>query len=70
MCPVPHCTQVVGKSTGWLPGKKAREQKIQDAALAYTRAVFDNVVVQPRDAREASDVFYKQRVGGSGRWQS
>jgi hypothetical protein len=25
--------------------------------------VFDNVVVQPRDAREASDVFYRQRLG-------
>lgn len=25
--------------------------------------VFDNVVVQPRDAREASDVFYRQRIG-------
>ncbi|KAJ9512672.1 hypothetical protein QJQ45_018824 [Haematococcus lacustris] len=32
-------------------------------ALEYVKAVFDNVVVQPRDAREASDVFYKQRVG-------
>lgn len=25
--------------------------------------VFDNVVVQPRDAREASDVFYRQKLG-------
>jgi hypothetical protein len=25
--------------------------------------VFENVVVQPRDAREASDVFYRQRMG-------
>lgn len=25
--------------------------------------VFGNVVVQPRDAREASDVFYRQRIG-------
>ena len=25
--------------------------------------VFDHVPVQPRDAREASDVFYKQEVG-------
>eukprot|EP00195_Chlamydomonas_chlamydogama_P009412 CAMPEP_0202890210 /NCGR_PEP_ID=MMETSP1392-20130828/709_1 /ASSEMBLY_ACC=CAM_ASM_000868 /TAXON_ID=225041 /ORGANISM="Chlamydomonas chlamydogama, Strain SAG 11-48b" /LENGTH=428 /DNA_ID=CAMNT_0049573747 /DNA_START=132 /DNA_END=1418 /DNA_ORIENTATION=+ len=33
------------------------------AAETYVRQVFDNVVVQPRDAREASDVFYKQRVG-------
>ena len=28
-----------------------------------THQVFDNVVVQPRDAREASDVFYRQRIG-------
>jgi hypothetical protein len=25
--------------------------------------VFDNVLIQPRDAREASDVFYRQRLG-------
>lgn len=35
------------------------------AAHDYVRSVFDNVVVQPRDAREASDVFYKQKVSGS-----
>eukprot|EP00898_Chlorokybus_atmophyticus_P003872 jgi/Chlat1/4486/Chrsp29S04430 len=33
------------------------------AALAYVRAVFDNVTVQPRDAREASDAFYTQGLG-------
>jgi sulfate transport system substrate-binding protein len=33
------------------------------AARDYVTRVFDNVVVQPRDAREASDVFYRQRVG-------
>jgi hypothetical protein len=33
-----------------------------EAAAAYVNAVFANVVVQPRDAREASDVFYKQKV--------
>ena len=33
-----------------------------EAALEYVKAVFNNVVVQPRDAREASDVFYKQKV--------
>ncbi|GIL85079.1 hypothetical protein Vretimale_9890 [Volvox reticuliferus] len=33
------------------------------AALNYVTKVFENVVVQPRDAREASDVFYKQKVG-------
>ncbi|KXZ50057.1 hypothetical protein GPECTOR_18g37 [Gonium pectorale] len=33
------------------------------ASLAYVTKVFENVVVQPRDAREASDVFYKQKVG-------
>lgn len=25
--------------------------------------MFDNVLIQPRDAREASDVFYRQRLG-------
>ncbi|EFJ41961.1 hypothetical protein VOLCADRAFT_40475, partial [Volvox carteri f. nagariensis] len=34
-----------------------------EAALNYVTKVFGNVVVQPRDAREASDVFYKQKVG-------
>lgn len=29
----------------------------------YTLQVFDNVLIQPRDAREASDVFYRQRLG-------
>ncbi|MEW5300457.1 MAG: hypothetical protein WDW36_003387 [Sanguina aurantia] len=33
------------------------------AATAYVTAVMENVLVQPRDAREASDVFYKQKVG-------
>ncbi|KAI8471299.1 MAG: hypothetical protein J3K34DRAFT_417739 [Monoraphidium minutum] len=33
------------------------------AALDYITKVFGNVVVQPRDAREASDVFYRQRIG-------
>lgn len=33
------------------------------AALAYCTDVFDRVPVQPRDAREASDVFYRQRKG-------
>ncbi|GLC34200.1 hypothetical protein PLESTM_000168800 [Pleodorina starrii] len=33
------------------------------ASLDYVTKVFENVVVQPRDAREASDVFYKQKVG-------
>ena len=33
------------------------------AATKYVTRVFDRVVVQPRDAREASDVFYKQRRG-------
>jgi ABC-type sulfate transport system substrate-binding protein len=41
-----------------LQGKRS----LSAAADAYVRAVFENVVVQPRDAREASDVFYKQRV--------
>ncbi|WIA17546.1 hypothetical protein OEZ85_014375 [Tetradesmus obliquus] len=33
------------------------------AAKEYITKVFDNVLVQPRDAREASDVFYRQRLG-------
>lgn len=32
-------------------------------SLGAAFQVFDNVVVQPRDAREASDVFYRQRIG-------
>lgn len=32
------------------------------AVLCYSQ-VFDNVLIQPRDAREASDVFYRQRLG-------
>ncbi|PNW81708.1 hypothetical protein CHLRE_06g257000v5 [Chlamydomonas reinhardtii] len=41
----------------------AKMKKGNAAALAYVQRVFENVVVQPRDAREASDVFYKQKVG-------
>ncbi|KAL4422115.1 hypothetical protein ABPG77_003400 [Micractinium sp. CCAP 211/92] len=33
------------------------------AATKYVTKVFDQVVVQPRDAREASDVFYRQGMG-------
>ena len=33
------------------------------AAERFVRDVFMNVVVQPRDAREASDAYYKQGVG-------
>lgn len=32
-------------------------------AVDYLRRVFERVPVQPRDAREASDVFYNQRKG-------
>ena len=39
------------------------------AALDFVTRVFENVVVQPRDAREASDVFYKQKVGRGGQGQ-
>lgn len=38
-------------------------KKGHDAAVEYVTKVFENVVVQPRDAREASDVFYRQKVG-------
>lgn len=33
------------------------------AAKRYVTGVFDRVEVMPRDAREASDVFYTQRMG-------
>jgi sulfate transport system substrate-binding protein len=33
------------------------------ACISAASQVFDNVLVQPRDAREASDVFYRQRLG-------
>jgi sulfate transport system substrate-binding protein len=33
------------------------------AAARTCQQVFDNVLIQPRDAREASDVFYRQRLG-------
>lgn len=32
-------------------------------AVLCCAQVFDNVLIQPRDAREASDVFYRQRLG-------
>lgn len=32
------------------------------AAVEYVTKVFENVIVQPRDAREASDVFYRQKA--------
>lgn len=31
-------------------------------SIEYITKVFENVVVQPRDAREASDVFYRQKA--------
>ncbi|KAK9807334.1 hypothetical protein WJX73_002563 [Symbiochloris irregularis] len=40
-----------------------RSKKGDAAALDYVTKVFENVPVQPRDAREASDVFYKQNLG-------
>lgn len=42
-------------------GHKAKKGDV--AADKYVREVFSHVVVQPRDAREASDVFYKQKAG-------
>uniref|UniRef100_A0A7S0WZ40 Sulfate-binding protein n=1 Tax=Chlamydomonas leiostraca TaxID=1034604 RepID=A0A7S0WZ40_9CHLO len=48
----------------WGAVSRKRGREGGDArAQEYVERVFDNVVVQPRDAREASDVFYKQRVG-------
>jgi hypothetical protein len=40
-----------------------RMAKGDAAAIQYVTKVFENVVVQPRDAREASDVFYRQKTG-------
>jgi sulfate transport system substrate-binding protein len=37
--------------------------KGETAARKFVTKVFDNVEVMPRDAREASDVFYTQRFG-------
>lgn len=34
-----------------------------DAAYKFVEKVFQNVETMPRDAREASDVFYNQRMG-------
>lgn len=45
-----------------------RMAKGDAAAIQFVTKVFENVVVQPRDAREASDVFYRQKIGeGPGR---
>lgn len=41
----------------------SKMKKGDAAALEYVTKVFDNVLIQPRDAREASDVFYRQRLG-------
>lgn len=40
-----------------------KSNKGEKAALEYVTNVFDHVPVQPRDAREASDVFYRQKKG-------
>lgn len=37
--------------------------KGEAAAIKYVTKVFDNVEIMPRDAREASDVFYTQGFG-------
>lgn len=42
-------------------GHKANAGKA--AATKYVTKVFDRVYVMPRDAREASDVFYTQKQG-------
>ena len=38
-------------------------KKEEAAARQYVTKVFDNVEIMPRDAREASDVFYTQKFG-------
>eukprot|EP00884_Botryococcus_braunii_P006268 jgi/Botrbrau1/15642/Bobra.4_1s0027.2 len=40
-----------------------RVSKGDAASLDFVTKVFENVLVQPRDAREASDAFYKQQLG-------
>ncbi|KFM24351.1 Sulfate-binding protein [Auxenochlorella protothecoides] len=40
-----------------------RAARGEAAAIDYVTRVYDQVVIQPRDAREASDVYYKQRRG-------
>jgi hypothetical protein len=42
---------------------KAISLHMSAVLLPFCVQVFDNVLVQPRDAREASDVFYRQRLG-------
>jgi sulfate transport system substrate-binding protein len=42
-------------------GHKMRQGEA--AAVRYVTKVFDNVEIMPRDAREASDVFYTQGFG-------
>jgi len=42
-------------------GHKLRHGEV--AARRYVTKVFDNVEIMPRDAREASDVFYTQKFG-------
>jgi ABC-type sulfate transport system substrate-binding protein len=37
--------------------------KGETAAKQFVTKVFDNVEIMPRDAREASDVFYNQKFG-------
>lgn len=40
-----------------------KQDQGEEASLDYCKKVFENVPIQPRDAREASDVFYKQGQG-------
>ena len=49
---------------GHVAGRKgARGPAVDARAERFVTDVFQQVPVQPRDAREASDAFYKQRVG-------
>lgn len=47
----------------WGHRAKPRSEAGDAAAAAFCEAVFRNVSIQPRDAREASDAFYNQGKG-------
>lgn len=47
----------------WGHRAKPRSDAGDAAAVAFCEAVFRNVSIQPRDAREASDAFYNQGKG-------
>lgn len=54
------CNSVETKAPGSTQNASCVPPPLMASSLAAWAQVFDRVVVQPRDAREASDVFYKQ----------